>query len=50
MKSSNLAFKFLNRKDEDGNLQMIDGEEDCRSLEELAGTPTGRSMGIGMVS
>ena len=29
---------------------MIDGEEDCRSLEELAGTPTGRSMGIGMMS
>ena len=29
---------------------MIDGEEDCRSLEELAGTPTGRSMEIGMVS
>lgn len=29
---------------------MIDGQEECSSLEELAGTPTGRSMGIGMLS
>ena len=42
-------FYFSNRKDDDGNLQMVDGVEECSSIEELAGTPVGRSMGIGKV-
>ena len=43
-------FLFSSLKDDDGNLQMVDGVEECSSIEELAGTPVGRSMGIGKVS
>ena len=33
--------------DEDGNLQLIEDEEDCLALEDIAGTPIARSMSIG---